>query len=111
MDEELDVSELVEAMDRLRRIYQQSRPTLLSASHEHIDRPERQTRIAGDAADKVVRFESSPAEAATTTIVLVAGGHACRVEREQAPVRDCDAVGVAREIGERRFRAAKGDLA
>jgi hypothetical protein len=52
MNEELDVSELVEAMDRLRRIYQQSRPTRLSASHQHnqhIDRPERQTRIAGEA--------------------------------------------------------------
>jgi hypothetical protein len=49
MNEELDLSELVEAMDRLRRIYQQSRPTRLSASPEHIDRPERQTRSAGEA--------------------------------------------------------------
>jgi hypothetical protein len=49
MNEELDVSELVETMDRLRRIYQQSRPTRLSASHQHINRPERQTRIAGEA--------------------------------------------------------------
>jgi hypothetical protein len=49
MNEELDVSELVEAMDRLRRIYQQSRPTRLSAFHEHIARPERQSRIAGEA--------------------------------------------------------------
>ena len=43
-------------------------------------------------------------------IVLVAEGHAALVERDEAAVRDGDAVGIACEIGEYRLRAGKRRL-
>jgi hypothetical protein len=43
--------------------------------------------------------------------LLVAEGDAARIEGEQPPARDRDAVSVAREIGEHRFGAGEGALA
>ena len=43
-------------------------------------------------------------------VVLVAEGHAALVESNEATVRDGDAMGVAGEIGEHRFRPGEGRL-
>jgi hypothetical protein len=45
------------------------------------------------------------------TVVLVSECDAVRVEGDQPAVRDGDAVGVAREIGEHRLRSGEGSLA
>ena len=45
-----------------------------------------------------------------TAIILEPEGDASLVERDQPPVRDGDAVGVARQIGEHRFGASERRL-
>jgi hypothetical protein len=44
-------------------------------------------------------------------VILVAEGHAARIESKEATVRDGDAMGVAGEIGEHRLRPGEGRLA
>src|SRR5499427_5201165 len=44
-------------------------------------------------------------------VILVAEGHAARIESEEATVRDGDAMGVAGEIGQHRLRPGEGRLA
>src|SRR5215467_11984940 len=44
-------------------------------------------------------------------IILVAEGHAARIESKEATVRDGDAMGVAGEIGQHRLRPGEGRLA
>src|SRR5215472_7037659 len=44
------------------------------------------------------------------SVILVAEGHAALVERDEATVRDGDALGVAGEIGEHRLRPGEGRL-
>ena len=68
--------------------------------------------VKQEAADELVGLERHDLLTlrAAAAIILVAKGDAGLVEREQPPVRDGDAVGVAREIGEHRFRAGEGRL-
>src|SRR5277367_3571250 len=47
---------------------------------------------------------------AIAAIILVAKGDAGLVESKQPPVRDGDAMGIAREIGEHGFRTGEGRL-
>ena len=68
--------------------------------------------VKQEAADELVggeRHDALPVRA-IATIVLVAEGDAGLVEGEQPPVRDGDAVSVAREIGEHRFGTGEGRL-
>src|SRR5262249_56445189 len=44
-------------------------------------------------------------------IILVAEGHAARIESKETTVRDGDAMGVAGEIGQHRLRPGEGRLA
>ena len=44
-------------------------------------------------------------------VILVAEGHAARIESKETTVRDGDAMGVAGEIGEHRLRPGEGRLA
>ena len=73
--------------------------------------PARQN-VKQEAADELVGAECHDAlpVRAIAAIILVAEGDAGRVEGEQPPVRDGDAVSVAREIGEHRFGAGEGRL-
>lgn len=45
------------------------------------------------------------------SVVLVAKRHAVFVERQKATVRDGNAVGIARQVGQHRFGTRKGGLA
>jgi len=65
-----------------------------------------------EATDELVGAERHGALAVGTVaaIVLVAKGDAGLVERDEPAVRDGDAVGVARQIGEDRFRPGEGRL-
>jgi len=65
-----------------------------------------------EATDELVGAERHGALAVGTiaAIVLVAKGDAGLVERDQPAVRDGDAVGIARQIGEDRFRPGEGRL-
>ena len=66
-----------------------------------------------EAAHELVGIERHDLLALRTcaSIVLVAEGDTGLVKGDQAPVRDGDPMGVAGEIGEYRFGAAKGGLA
>ena len=66
-----------------------------------------------EAADELVRRERHDALplGTITAVVLVAEGDAGVVERNQAPVRDGNPVGIAREIGEHGLGSANGGLA
>ena len=68
--------------------------------------------VKQEAADELVGAERHDllAVRAIAAIILVAEGDAGLVEGEQPPVRDGDAVGVAREIGEHGFGAGEGWL-
>jgi hypothetical protein len=70
-------------------------------------------KVEQEAADELVGAERHDALAvcAIAAIILVAEGDAGRVEGEQPPVRDGDAVGVAREIASTASGPAKGGLA
>ena len=65
-----------------------------------------------EAADELVRRERHDALPLGTiaAVVLVADGDAGFVERDQAPVRDSDPVGIAREIGEHGLGAGERRL-
>ena len=68
--------------------------------------------VKQEAADELVDAERHDllAVRAIAAIVLVAEGDAGRVESEQPPVRDGDAVGIARELGEHGFGTGEGRL-
>ena len=65
-----------------------------------------------EAADELVDGESHDLlpVGIVAAVVLVAECDPGLVEAEQPPVRDCDAMGVAREIGKYRLRPGKGWL-
>lgn len=65
-----------------------------------------------EAADELVgrkRHDLLPVRA-VATVVLIAEGDAVLVEGDQPAVRDRHPVGVARQIGEHRFRPGEGRL-
>ena len=68
--------------------------------------------VEQEAADEFIRAERHGALAVDTivTIVLVAEGNAGLVKRDQAAVRNGDAVGVPRQVGEHRLRSGEGRL-
>jgi len=69
-------------------------------------------KVEQEAADELVgaeRHDTLPVRT-IAAIVLVAEGDAGLVEGEQPPVRDGDAMSVAREIGEHRFGTGEGRL-
>ena len=65
-----------------------------------------------EAADELCRFERHHLMAcgAIAAVILVAKGDAGLVEGEQSSVRNGDAVGIAREVGEHRFGTSEGRL-
>lgn len=69
--------------------------------------------VEQEAADKLGRRErhDTLALGPVAAIVLVAQLDAARVERDQPPVRDRDAVGVARQIGKNGFGSGERRLA
>jgi len=68
--------------------------------------------VEQEAADELVGAErhGTLPVGAVTAIILVAEGDAGVVERDQPAVRDRDAVGVARQVGEHRLRPGEGRL-
>ena len=69
-------------------------------------------KVEQEAADELVgaeRHDALPVRA-IAAIILVAEGDAGRVEGKQPPVRDGDAMSVAREIGEHGFGPGEGRL-
>ena len=74
--------------------------------------PARQN-VKQEAADEFVDAERHDllAVRAIAAIILVAKSDAGLVESKQPPVRDGDAMGIAREMGEHGFRTGKGGLA
>ncbi len=68
--------------------------------------------VEQEATDELVGAERHGALAVDTvaSIILVAEGDAGLVERDEPAVRDGDAVGVARQICQHRFRPGKGRL-
>ena len=68
--------------------------------------------VKQEAADELVDAERHDllAVRAIAAIILVAKGDAGLVESKQPPVRDGDAVSVAREIGEHGFGTGEGRL-
>ena len=68
--------------------------------------------VEEEAADELRRCEGHDlvAVAAFCTVILPGEGDAVVVEADQAAVGDGDAVGVAAEIGEHRFRPGEGPL-
>ena len=69
--------------------------------------------VEQEAADELVRLQRHRLVpiAALEPVVLPREGDAGVVGRDQAAVGDCDAVGVAREIGKHRLRSGEGPLA
>ena len=69
-------------------------------------------KVEQEAADELVSADrhDTLAVCAVAAIILVAEGDAGRVEGKQPPVRDGDAVSVAREIGKHGFGAGEGRL-
>jgi len=65
--------------------------------------------VEQEAADELAGAERHDALAVRTiaAVILVAEGDTTLVERDQPTVRDGDAVGVSRQIGEHRFRAGE----
>src|SRR5215469_8229874 len=68
--------------------------------------------VEQEAADKLVGTEGHCAvpRLPVAAVILVAEGHAALVESNEPAVGDGDAVGVAGEIGEYRFRPGEGRL-
>ncbi len=68
--------------------------------------------VEQEAADELVGAErhGSLAVGAVAPIILVAEGDAALVELDQPTVRDGDAMSIARQIGEHRFRPGEGRL-
>lgn len=65
-----------------------------------------------EAADELVGLERHDAltVGAVATVILDPERHLIFIEGDEAAVRDGDAVGIAREIGEHRFRTGEGRL-
>lgn len=63
-----------------------------------------------EAADKLIRRQRDYllAFGPVATVILVAERHTVLAKGEEPPVRDGDAVGVAREIGQHRLRPGEG---
>ena len=67
-------------------------------------------RVKQEAADKLVGFELHDLCRAVLAVVLPGEGDMILVEGDEPAVGDCDAMGIAAEIGENLCGTAKGSL-